>query len=74
MMMNENKIHLIPQAILDCAADLVKTKNENVKVNYIVRLETIRDYCDQVLKAQNEVRWVPPIKTKMSGGPRRKSK
>jgi hypothetical protein len=66
MMINENKLHLIPQAIIDCATDLATTKNENIKVNYIVRLETIRDYCDQVLKSQNQqqVRWSPPARKK----------
>ena len=66
MMINESKLHLIPQAIIDCAADLATTKNENIKVNYIVRLETIRDYCDQVLKSQNQqqVRWSPPARKK----------
>jgi hypothetical protein len=66
MMINENKLHLIPQAIIDCATDLATTKNENIKVNYIVRLETIRDYCDQVLKSQNQqqVRWSPPVRKK----------
>ena len=64
--MNESKLHLIPQAIIDCATDLATTKNENIKVNYIVRLETIRDYCDQVLKSQNQqqVRWSPPVRKK----------
>lgn len=65
MMINESKLHLIPQAIIDCATDLATTKNENIKVNYIVRLETIRDYCDQVLKSQNQqVRWTPPARKK----------
>jgi len=66
--MNESKLHLIPQAIIDCATDLATTKNENIKINYIVRLETIRDYCDQVLKSQNQnqqqVRWSPPARKK----------
>ena len=52
--MTENKMHLIPQAIIDCASDLATTRNENTRINYIVRLETIRDYCDQVLRS-NEV-------------------
>ena len=63
-MMNESKLHLIPQAIIDCATDLATTKNENIRINYIVRLETIRDYCDQVLKSQNQVRWAPPVRKK----------
>jgi len=64
MMMNENKMHLIPQAIIDCATDLATTKNENIRINYIVRLETIRDYCEQVLKSQSQVRWTPPARKK----------
>ena len=64
MMMNENKMHLIPQAIIDCATDLATTKNENIRINYIVRLETIRDYCEQVLKSQSQVRWTPPVRKK----------
>ena len=65
-MMNENKMHLIPQAVIDCATDLATTKNENIRINYIVRLETIRDYCEQVLKTQSQVRWTPPVRKKQS--------
>ena len=66
MMINESKMHLIPQAIIDCATDLATTKNENIRINYVMRLETISDYCDQVLKSQNQqqVRWSPPARKK----------
>lgn len=48
--MNNNKIHLIPQPVIDCVENLRTTKQEHMRLNYIVRLEAIRDYCDQALK------------------------
>jgi hypothetical protein len=48
-------IHLVPQAVIDCAENLLQTKNENTKTSYTMRLEAIRDYCDEILKKQNNV-------------------
>jgi hypothetical protein len=48
--MNNNKIHLIPQPVIDCVEGLKTTPQEHMRLNYIVRLEAIRDYCDQALK------------------------
>jgi hypothetical protein len=44
--------HLVPQVMIDCAENLAKSLNENSKTTYAMRLEAIRDYCDQVLKKQ----------------------
>lgn len=49
--MNNNKLHLIPQPVLDCAENLRTTKQDHMRMNYIVRLEAIRDYCDQAIKS-----------------------
>lgn len=57
----KDKMHLIPQPVIDCAEGLASTKQEHMKLNYIVRLETIRDYCDNVLKAENQFRWKSPL-------------
>lgn len=42
--------HLIPINVVDIVEKLNSTTNENERTNYIVRLETIRDYCDQAIK------------------------
>jgi len=48
--MNNVKIHLVPQPVIDCAENLKNNNHEHLRLNYIMRLEAIRDYCDQVLK------------------------
>ena len=49
MMKNE---HLVPEVIIGIVKKLsAKDIHENEKWNLIVRLETIRDYCDQVLRS-----------------------
>lgn len=60
--MKENKIHLVPQAVVDCVEHLATTKQDNLRLNYIMRLEAIRDYCDQALKASNVMHM--PVKRK----------
>jgi len=46
-------LHNVPQVVIDVAENLVNTKQENMRTNYMMRLEAIRDYCDAVLKQQN---------------------
>jgi hypothetical protein len=52
--MKNDKLHLIPQVIIDCAQGLSTTRQDNLRLNYIVRLEAIRDYCDQALKTVDQ--------------------
>ena len=51
--MNKN-IHLVPVNIVDIV-DRINDKNtkENEKMNLIIRLETIRDYCNTALNKQS---------------------
>jgi hypothetical protein len=49
--MNNTKIHLIPQPVIDCVEGLRTTKQDHMRLNYIVRLEAIRDYCDAAIKS-----------------------
>ena len=43
--------HLIPANVLDLAEKISsQTAHENERLNYLIRLEAIRDYCDIVLK------------------------
>lgn len=51
--MRENRQHMVPQVIIDCAENLMNSKIEHMRDSYIMRLETIRDYCDEVLKKSN---------------------
>jgi len=51
--MKNDGIHLIPQSVLDCAESLSNTKQDNLKINYIMRLEAIRNFCDITLRKHN---------------------
>ena len=51
--MKSEQMHLIPQAVIDVAQGVVSTKQDNLRMNYIIRLEAIREYCDEVLKTVN---------------------
>lgn len=62
--MNNNKIHLIPQPVIDCAESLKTTHQDHMRLNYIVRLEAIRDYCDQALKTGAAPRQTWPSKAR----------
>lgn len=53
--MKSNKMHLVPQIVIDCAEGLSTSKNINTKTAYEMRLEAIRDYCDDVLKNSRQV-------------------
>lgn len=64
--MNKERMHFVPQPVIDCAENLATTKQDHMRENYIQRLETIRDYCDYVLKTQSQVRWTPPASGKHS--------
>ena len=44
---------MIPQPVIDCAENLFSTRQDHLKQTYITRLETIRDYCEDVLKKAN---------------------
>ena len=56
---------MIPQPVIDCAENLFTTKQDHLKQSYIVRLETIRDYCEDVLKkANNRPAFTVPVKKK----------
>ena len=56
---------MIPQPVIDCAENLFTTKQEHLKQSYIARLETIRDYCEDVLKkANNRPAFTIPVKKK----------
>lgn len=48
-------MHLIPQIVIDCAEGLTASRNINSKTAYEMRLEAIRDYCDNVLKNSRQV-------------------
>ena len=51
--MKNDKIHLVPQVVIDCAQGLSVTKQDNLRLNYIIRLEAIRDFCDQAIRKHN---------------------
>lgn len=47
--MKNDKIHLVPPNVLDCGENLLSSKHETARYNYLVRLEAIREYCDNVI-------------------------
>jgi len=51
--MNKEMIDLVPQLIIDLATNYATSNNSNVKHNYMLRLEAIRDYCNLALN-QNQ--------------------
>lgn len=53
--MNKNRMHMIPQVIIDCAENFVNTKNENSRVAYETRLIAIKEYCDFMLKQRSSI-------------------
>ena len=59
-MMNDNK-HLIPQLILDLVSDLKKS-NAGAQLNYLNRLEAIRDHIDHELASFHLKSWRAPAK------------
>ena len=52
--MKNDKVHLVPQAVIDVVQNLSTTKQDNLRLNYIMRLEAIRDYCDYALKVSSQ--------------------
>lgn len=49
--MLKNKMHLVPQVVIDCAENFKASKVEHMRESYLSRLEAIRDYCDLVIKS-----------------------
>jgi hypothetical protein len=48
--MKENKIHLVSQVVIDCADNIFNpSNNAHVRDTYLMRIEAIRDYCNEVL-------------------------
>ena len=65
--MNQSRIHMVPQIVVDCAENLINTKHDHMRDAYALRLEAIRDYCDEALKkAGNPARQVFDRKSKSS--------
>jgi hypothetical protein len=63
--MNQNNMHMVPQVIIDCAENLFTSKQDHMKDAYKSRLETIRDYCEDVLKKSNSrPAFTVPVKKK----------
>ena len=47
----KNNLHLVPVSVQDIVEKLAnKDMRENERMNYVLRLEAIRDYCDVALK------------------------
>jgi len=63
--MKQNNIHMVPQIVIDCAENLASAKIDHMRDTYTLRLEAIRDYCDEALKrSSSPARQVFDKKTK----------
>ena len=49
--MLKDRLHLVPQVLLDVAEKLATADSNALRMNYRDRLEATRDYCDAILKA-----------------------
>jgi hypothetical protein len=53
--MNKNRMHMIPQVVIDCAENFVAAKNPNSRTAYETRLIAIKEYCDFMLKQNVQI-------------------
>lgn len=48
--MKETNLHMVPQAVLDCASNVFNPDNNaHTRETYVMRIEAIRDYCNDVI-------------------------
>lgn len=47
-------MHLIPVGVIDIVDKLNKATHENEKMNYVLRLEAIQEYCNDILHQNNK--------------------
>lgn len=52
--MLKDRLHLVPQVILDTASNLSTADSNSFRNNCRDRLEATRDYCDAILKADRQ--------------------
>lgn len=57
--------HLLPVNIIDMVNTFNNTKNQNEKLNYQLRLEAVRDFCDETLKKHLSSQTIDHSKNKM---------
>jgi hypothetical protein len=63
--MKKNQLHLVPNNIQDIVEQLQKSNvRGNERMNYVLRLEAIRDFCDAAVKksAEDERKKIPDWK------------
>lgn len=67
MKMNlKHNMHLLPQIVIDLADNaLNESKHENERSNYILRLETIRDYCSAAINKYNTTKPIKKTNTRV---------
>jgi len=49
--MLKDRMHLVPQAIIDAATSMAEAERSSIKENILERLEATRDFCDSVINA-----------------------
>lgn len=53
-------LHLVPINVLDVVENMLdKNRRENEHQNYVLRVEAIRDYCNEALKKETTISAVP---------------
>jgi hypothetical protein len=66
--MKENKMHMVPQVVVDCAENIFNpANNAHMRDAYVMRIEAIRDYCNEMLQKSSNIRTLNiPTKRKHS--------
>jgi hypothetical protein len=62
----KHNMHLLPQIVIDLVDNaLNESKHENERSNYLLRLETIRDYCNAAINKYNNTKPIVKSKTRV---------
>jgi len=66
--MKENKMHMVPQVVVDCAENIFNpVNNAHMRDAYVMRIEAIRDYCNEMLQKSSNIRTLNvPVKKKQN--------
>lgn len=62
-MIKTKNVHMVPQAVIDCAENI--SKSGRIDDLYLLRIEAIRDYCNQVVKQYENKRALSAPKPKL---------
>lgn len=61
-------MHMVPQVVVDCAENIFNpVNNAHMRDAYVMRIEAIRDYCNEMLQKSSNIRTLNvPVKKKQN--------